>query len=286
MTPLPARCAMDLSFGTRLRLQREQQQVSLAAIAEQTKIRASLLEGLERDDVSHWPMGVFRRSYFRAYAEAIGLKSDAFLQEFLEPYPDPADGVPAVVAAARLTGGESPGRRPPTRLRFLIGSAMRALPALRHQPRETGTPLAQRVQPGAVDSAAGKPARVEREFSLITPPRAVVPEPAVAADDERLSMEFDDGSVTLPSAEAVDRSVRVERTPAGVELSDVAHLCTRLARATDPRDLSPVLEDAARLVDAVGLVLWMWDPRGSVLLPVLSHGYSDEVLAELRCVLL
>ena len=43
---------MDESFGARLRAQRERQQVELATIAEQTKIKLSLLEGLERDDVS------------------------------------------------------------------------------------------------------------------------------------------------------------------------------------------------------------------------------------------
>ena len=41
---------MDVSFGARLRSQRERQQVSLAVIAERTKIKVSLLEGLERDE--------------------------------------------------------------------------------------------------------------------------------------------------------------------------------------------------------------------------------------------
>jgi transcriptional regulator with XRE-family HTH domain len=40
---------MELSFGARLRQQRERQQMSLAAFAEQSKIKLSLLEGLERD---------------------------------------------------------------------------------------------------------------------------------------------------------------------------------------------------------------------------------------------
>mgnify|MGYP001277014244 CR=1 FL=1 len=59
-------CAMSETFGTRLRLQREEQQIPLPTIAERTKIKLSLLEGLERDDVSRWPTGIFRRSYFRA----------------------------------------------------------------------------------------------------------------------------------------------------------------------------------------------------------------------------
>ena len=62
---------MSKGFGARLRAQRERQQVPLAAVAQQTKIKRSLLEGLERDDVTYWPHGIFRRAYIRAYARAI-----------------------------------------------------------------------------------------------------------------------------------------------------------------------------------------------------------------------
>src|SRR6187397_3177339 len=71
---------MDSTFGTKLRLQREEQQIPLAAIAEQTKIKLSLLEGLERDDVSRWPTGIFRRSYFRAYASGCCANSRLFIR--------------------------------------------------------------------------------------------------------------------------------------------------------------------------------------------------------------
>ena len=53
---------MPDSFGTRLRLQRERQQIALATIAEQTKIKQSLLEELEHDNASHWPTSIFRRA--------------------------------------------------------------------------------------------------------------------------------------------------------------------------------------------------------------------------------
>jgi cytoskeleton protein RodZ len=64
---------MDSTLGTRLKTQRERQGVTLIAIAEQTKISVPLLEGLERDDVTRWPGGVYRRAYVRAYAHVIGL---------------------------------------------------------------------------------------------------------------------------------------------------------------------------------------------------------------------
>jgi len=81
---------MTESFGARLRRERERRQVSIADIAARTKIKASLFEALERDDVSHWPCGIFRRSFMRAYADAIGLDAEATVREFVERFPDPA----------------------------------------------------------------------------------------------------------------------------------------------------------------------------------------------------
>jgi cytoskeletal protein RodZ len=80
---------MSQSFGARLRYERERRQIALKSIAESTKIGVPLLEGLERDDVSRWPSGIFRKSFIRSYAEAIGLDGDAIVREFVERYPDP-----------------------------------------------------------------------------------------------------------------------------------------------------------------------------------------------------
>ncbi len=79
------------SFGARLRYERERRQINLRSIAETTKISVPLLEGLERDDVSRWPCGIFRKSFIRGYAEAIGLDPDPIVREFVERYPDPLE---------------------------------------------------------------------------------------------------------------------------------------------------------------------------------------------------
>ena len=46
---------MAESFGARMRERREQQQISLIAISEQTKIKLSLLEALKPSLLSYWP---------------------------------------------------------------------------------------------------------------------------------------------------------------------------------------------------------------------------------------
>jgi cytoskeletal protein RodZ len=79
------------SFGRRLRYERERRQINLRSIADTTKIGVPLLEGLERDDVSRWPAGIFRKSFIRSYAEAIGLDPDPVVREFVNLFPDPLE---------------------------------------------------------------------------------------------------------------------------------------------------------------------------------------------------
>lgn len=81
----------DESFGARLRRERERRQIALPSIAANTKIGLGLLQALERDDLSRWPSGIFRRAFIRAYAEAAGLDPVAITHEFLERYPDATD---------------------------------------------------------------------------------------------------------------------------------------------------------------------------------------------------
>jgi transcriptional regulator with XRE-family HTH domain len=90
----------NAGFGRRLRMERERRTITLASISDNTKISQSLLEGLERDDVSRWPCGIFRRSFIRAYAQAIGLDADGVAKEFLERFPDPVDPSPVENTAA------------------------------------------------------------------------------------------------------------------------------------------------------------------------------------------
>lgn len=97
---------MSDSFGRRLRLERERRHIALTSIADSTKISIALLQGLERDDLSRWPGGIFRRSFFRTYADAVGLDSEALLREFMIAFPDPHEPRPDAprVAAPRPVG--------------------------------------------------------------------------------------------------------------------------------------------------------------------------------------
>jgi transcriptional regulator with XRE-family HTH domain len=88
----------ESSFGKRLRQERERRRITLDSIAGNTKINITLLKGLERDDVSRWPSGIFRRSFIREYANAIGLNAEEITREFLNRFPDPDEAAPAAPA--------------------------------------------------------------------------------------------------------------------------------------------------------------------------------------------
>lgn len=106
---------MTDGFGARLRRERERRNISLEAIASATKINATLFEALERDDASNWPSGIFRRSFIRAYATAVGLDPEAAVRDFAECFPDPAE--PCAPRAA----GPRPPSRTELRLRLADG---------------------------------------------------------------------------------------------------------------------------------------------------------------------
>jgi hypothetical protein len=73
--------------------EREHRGISLDAIVASTKISRSLLEALERNDLSRWPHGLFGRSYIRDYAGALGLPSEPIVAEFTQLFPD-GNGTP------------------------------------------------------------------------------------------------------------------------------------------------------------------------------------------------
>lgn len=77
-------------FGAWLRFERERRKISIASIAQSTKILGALFEGLENDDLTRWPEGLYRRAFVRSYAQAIGLDADLVLREFLLRFPETA----------------------------------------------------------------------------------------------------------------------------------------------------------------------------------------------------
>jgi hypothetical protein len=77
----------DDDFGPSLRKEREWRRISLDEIALATKVSADLWEGMERNDFSRWPSGIFARAFVRDYARVVGLDGDAVVNEFCRQFP-------------------------------------------------------------------------------------------------------------------------------------------------------------------------------------------------------
>src|SRR5919201_1001717 len=96
------------AFGPTLRRERERRGISLEAIAHSTKISAGVLEALERNDLSRWPTGIFRRSFMRHYAAAIGLAHEEVLSDFLRLFPESQQPGDQVACGASIGSTENP----------------------------------------------------------------------------------------------------------------------------------------------------------------------------------
>jgi hypothetical protein len=70
----------------------------------------------------------------------------------------------------------------------------------------------------------------------------------------------------------------------GVDLGGMAALCVDLARIQDTRALPALLERAADILQASGIVLWIADPDGRELSPIVVHGYSPQLASRFRTI--
>ena len=66
-----------------------------------------------------------------------------------------------------------------------------------------------------------------------------------------------------------------------LDIRAVATVCTDLARVVDTRDLPDLLERTAGVLDASGIILWIADPDGRELAPIVTHGYPANLISRL-----
>jgi transcriptional regulator with XRE-family HTH domain len=74
------------AFGPNLRRVRIKRGISLEHISEATKVSAALWAGLECNDFSRWPSGIYARAYVRAYALEIGADPEAAVNDFCRSF--------------------------------------------------------------------------------------------------------------------------------------------------------------------------------------------------------
>lgn len=115
------------AFGPELRRAREHRGLTLDQVAASTKVSASIYAGLERNDLSRWPSGLFRRAFVRAYADAIGLDPEDVCRRFVELFPE-EDGEKSTIAPVPAPPApvEAADQSPQPRLMLAVAPAERA----------------------------------------------------------------------------------------------------------------------------------------------------------------
>jgi hypothetical protein len=141
------------------------------------------------------------------------------------------------------------------------------------------------------------PAGSKREAAIAT----AAPRPSAAAPSLDSLMDLDDFGVvshaTRAPAEPVEPRLpskfpspkplvgRVVPPKPLVDLTTMASLCVDLARVSDTRALPELLNRAASLLDASGIVVWIADPDGRELSPILVQGYPPQLANRLGTLL-
>ena len=137
----------------------------------------------------------------------------------------------------------------------------------------------QRKLEATVLAAAGIVALAAFAGMIIAAPKAA-PAPDVQSVAGRAPVASHPDDLLL-QATPESPSKYVTARPAGPVLRAASQLCTDLGRVTDVEELNGLIGQAADLMDASGLMVWMITPDGSELRPALSHGYPAEMLARL-----
>jgi len=75
------------AFGPNLRRIRVQRGVTIDQIVKATNVSRALWEGLERNDLSRWPTGIYARGNVRSYATAIGVDPESTVDDFCRWFP-------------------------------------------------------------------------------------------------------------------------------------------------------------------------------------------------------
>lgn len=95
------------TFGPRLRRERERRNISLETLAARTNVSIELWLGLESNDFSKWPGGLFARAFVRDYARVVGLDPKEIVDDFCRLYPiGDRRALPKLRAQAELIGHE------------------------------------------------------------------------------------------------------------------------------------------------------------------------------------
>jgi hypothetical protein len=110
----------------------------------------------------------------------------------------------------------------------------------------------------------------------------LAPRPAVAAAAPAslsiLAEPAGDTAISQPAEAVVQTPSPLATEPPAMDLVPAAELCADIARADDGQALAALVDRAAGVIGAAGIVVWL-EGGDSALVPVLAHGYGPSARA-------
>ncbi len=85
---------MSLTLGEKLRQAREERDISISEVAEQTRISPLYIEAIENDDYSPLPGGIFNKGFVKSFAKFVGVDEDEALQDYSRQLSQQNEGQP------------------------------------------------------------------------------------------------------------------------------------------------------------------------------------------------
>jgi hypothetical protein len=81
--------------------------------------------------------------------------------------------------------------------------------------------------------------------------------------------------------DATAQALSAAPAPPSVDLTGAAKVCADMARVLDTSDLPGLMVRLAGVLGAPGLIVWVADRSGQVLMPLLTHGYPASAVARI-----
>ncbi len=203
-----------MSIGEALAAARRDAGLTVAHVSQRTRIRQTIIRGIERDDYSSCGGDFYARGHIRAVAKVVGADSRPLIREYdtahRAPGPISATGIDELVTLGRTAGPRGPnwtlvmGLALVASLGFLAyyflsgsGQPVNAAPVsgshavTHHHATRSGTSQAPKTTPGAAVAIAPSPrptvAPSTRPTVTAAPPASAAPAPRPTAPEVRLT---------------------------------------------------------------------------------------------------